>query len=435
MRTRRKKRKSIIPIILIIVLLAAGYAVIKNLNTESSGQSGSSESAGSATYTAAPESSAETTAPGPDTGAVDSIKERMESMSLDEKIGQLVIAGVDGYENDEHSKQLIQKYKVGGFILFKRNIKNAEQMLSLLNSLKETNSDSENPLFLSIDEEGGKVTRMPDEFNKLPTNKKIGEIDNSELSYKIGSIIGEELNAFGMNMDFAPVLDINSNPKNPVIGDRAFGAEPGIVSRLGIQTMKGIQSQNVISVVKHFPGHGDTATDSHVGLPVVNHTVERLKEFELKPFADAIENNADAVMVAHILLPKLDAENPSSFSKAIISDILRKEMMFDGVVITDDFTMGAIVKNYKIGEAAVKSIQAGSDIVLVCHGFENQVAVIDALKNAAKTGELTEDRIDQSVYRILKLKNKYGISDEAAGGISPNVINEKMSSLFSKAAN
>jgi beta-N-acetylhexosaminidase len=259
-------------------------------------------------------------------------------------------------------------------------------------------------------------------FKKFPTNKKIGELNNSALSNKVGSIIGQELRAFGFNLDFAPVLDINSNPKNPVIGDRSFGSNANVVSRLGVETMKGLQSQNVISVVKHFPGHGDTSVDSLVGLPKVNHDIERLKSFELVPFASAIENGTDAVMIAHILLPKIDASNPASFSKAVISDILRTDMGFDGVVITDDFTMGAIMKNYDIGKAAVKSIQAGSDIVLVCHGYGNQEAVIKALQDAANSGAISEDRINRSVYRILKLKNKYNISDEPSEGINADTI-------------
>ncbi|HEY5584807.1 MAG TPA: beta-N-acetylhexosaminidase [Ruminiclostridium sp.] len=361
---------------------------------------------------------------------VDPIKAQIEKMSLEEKVGQLVIVGVDGYKNDDHSAQMIKKHHVGGFILFKNNIQDTKQMLALLNSLKETNLDNKVPLFLSVDEEGGRVSRLPAEFLKFPTNKKIGELNDSYLSYQIGSIIGEELKSVGFNMDFAPVLDINSNPKNTVIGDRSFGSKVDLVSELGIQTMKGLQSKSIISVVKHFPGHGDTSVDSHIGLPTVNYDMDRLKSFELMPFAAAIENKVDAVMVAHILLPKIDPNNPASFSKTIISDILRADMGFDGVVLTDDFTMGAIIKNYDIGEAAVKSIQAGSDIVLVCHEFDKQEAVINALKNAAATGKISRDRLDQSVYRILKLKEKYSFSSETVKSVDPQSINNKIKKLF-----
>lgn len=231
-------------------------------------------------------------------------------------------------------------------------------------------------------------------------------------------------------MDFAPVLDINSNPKNPVIGNRAFGATLDIVRDLGIETMKGIQSENVIPVVKHFPGHGDTSVDSHVGLPTVNNDLNRLESFELVPFREAIEEGADAVMIAHILLPKIDKENPSSLSKDIITDILRNKLEFDGVVITDDMTMGAISKNYNVNEAAVKSINAGTDIVLVCHGYEKAIEVINSVKDAVIKGEISEERVNESVYRILKLKNKYNLKDEITDSVDVDKINNKIRTLL-----
>lgn len=360
----------------------------------------------------------------------DPVRVQMKNMSLEEKIGQLVMAGIDEYTNDNHSQSLIVNYHVGGFVLLKQNIRDANQMLSLINSLKETNSVNKIPLFLSIDEEGGRISRMPGEFTKIPTSQQIGTLNDEGLSYQIGSIIGEELRSFGLNMNFAPVLDVNSNPRNPVIGDRAFGDEPGLVSRLGIQTMKGLQEQNIISVVKHFPGHGDTSVDSHMGLPAVNHDLDRLKSLELVPFAAAIENKVDVIMTAHILLPKIDGDHPASFSSRIISELLRKDMNFEGVVITDDLTMGAIVENYDIGEVAVESIKAGSDMILVCHDYPKEEAVIQALQQAAETGDISLDRIDQSVYRILKLKEKYALSDEIVTSINPQTINKKLGALY-----
>lgn len=363
--------------------------------------------------------------------AADPVKAMLEAMTLEEKVGQLVVVGVDAYNNDEHSKLLMEKYHVGGFILFKKNIQDSNQLMKLINSLKQTNAAvSRVPLFMSVDEEGGRVSRLPAELKKFPSNRIIGKKNDINLSYGIGGILGEELRAFGFNMDFAPVLDINSNPKNPVIGDRAFGTTPEVVSRLGIQTMKGIQSQKVISVVKHFPGHGDTSVDSHVGLPRVNHGLDRLESFELVPFKEAIENGADTVMVAHILLPKLDEKNPASFSKAVISDLLRNTLGYNGVVITDDFTMGAITENYDMGLAAVKSIQAGGDIVLVCHGFEKQETVLKALLQAARTGQISTERLDESVYRVLQLKQKYELADTPAGPVDVQSINKKIAELL-----
>ena len=226
---------------------------------------------------------------------------------------------------------------------------------------------------------------MPRGFSRLPTSEKIGLANDADLSYQVGRILGEELNIFGFNMDFAPVLDINSNPK-PVIGDRSFGADPALVSKLGLATMRGLKAENIISVVKHFPGHGDTAVDSHIGLPRVAHDLKRLESFELEPFNKAIQNDVDGIMIAHILLPQIDQDNPATLSKTIISDILRDKMNYTGVVITDDMTMGAITKNYEIGEAAIQSVKAGSDIILVCHEYKNQVRVINALTDV-KSGK------------------------------------------------
>lgn len=362
----------------------------------------------------------------PEPQKIDPIIEQISKMTIDEKIGQMLVVGIEGYDLNVNTKSLLEKSKVGGVILFSNNVQDTSQLLSLLNSLKSENLQNKIPLFLSIDEEGGRVTRMPMEFKKFPTNKAIGKINDETLSYKIGATIAYEIGSFGFNMNFAPILDVNSNPKNPVIGDRSFGSNVNIVSSLGIQTMKGIQSQNIIPVVKHFPGHGDTSVDSHMGLPSVNNDLKRLKSFELIPFAEAIKNNADAVMIAHILLPKIDSENPSSLSKIIITDILRTDLKFNGVIITDDMTMGAIIKNYNIGQAAVKSVKAGTDIVLVCHGYDNEVAVINAMKSAVSKGEISKQSIDQSVYRILSLKKKYKLKDEIIKSVDVDGINNKI---------
>ncbi len=361
---------------------------------------------------------------------IDPVKVKMDKMTLNEKIGQMVIVGLDGYEVDDNTRTIIEKYQVGGFILFGKNISDSNQLRALNNSLKSTNTKNEIPLFISVDEEGGSVSRMPAEFQNLPNNKEIGKVNNGDFSYKIGGILAEEIKSFGFNMDFAPVLDINSNPKNPVIGDRSFGSNANIVSKLGIKTMKGIQMGGVIPVVKHFPGHGDTAIDSHVGLPSVNNDLGRLKSFELIPFDEAIKNNAEAVMIAHILMKKIDAENPASLSPTIITDILRKQLNFNGVVITDDMTMGAIIENYKIEEAAVKSVNAGCDIVLVCHGYDNEVVVIETLKKAVEAGTISRERVDESVYRILKLKHKYNITDKTIELVDVEKINSKIQEIL-----
>lgn len=366
---------------------------------------------------------------------VDLIKEQIKNMTLEQKIGQLFILGLDGYEINDNTMDLIKNKYIGGFIIYSKNVKNSNQLLNLINSLKSVNSDNKIPLFLSIDEEGGRVSRMPDTFEDFPTNKEIGKINNKSFSYKIGSAIAKEVKSFGFNMNFSPVLDINSNIKNPVIGDRSFGSNEIKVSELGIQTMKGIMSQNVIPVIKHFPGHGDTSIDSHIGLPKVNKNLNELKSFELIPFNEAIKNGADVVMIAHILLPNIDNKNPSSLSKDIVTNLLRNELNFKGVTITDDLTMGAIICNYTLEEASIKSLNAGSDILLVAHGYDNAIKTIKCIKKEVEAGRISNKRIDESVYRILSLKKKYNLSDNIIDSIDVKSINNKINIILSEYKN
>ena len=360
---------------------------------------------------------------------VDIIKEKVDNMKLEEKIGQLVMVGFVGEELNDNIEKMLDNYYVGGVILFEENIKNTDQTLNLINSLKKINGKNNIPLFIAADEEGGKVTRLSNIFGNMPSGKNIGELDNEDYSFEIGSLISYRLKSIGFNLDFAPVLDINSNPRNPIIGDRAYGSTKESVSKHGIQVMKGIQSNNIVPTIKHFPGHGDTYIDSHLDLPVVDKDLKELKSMELVPFREAINNGADMVMIGHILFPKIDKENPATFSKEIITNILRKNLNYDKVIITDDMAMGAITKNYNIGEAAIKSLKAGTDIILVCHDYENQVQVIEAIDKAIKSGELTESEIDEKVYRIIKLKEEYGIKDETIDFVDIDKVNKKMKGL------
>ncbi|AQM60895.1 beta-N-acetylhexosaminidase [Clostridium baratii] len=360
----------------------------------------------------------------------DEILETISNMSLDEKIGQLVVSGFYGTTLDENILKLIKEDKISGVILFNRNVKDSSTLLSLNNSLKESNKNNKLPLFISVDEEGGLVTRMPKDIKRLPTNKYIGSLNNKDLSYKVGEILGEKLSYFGFNMNFAPVLDINSNPNNPVIGDRSFGNNKDTVAILGTSTMKGIQSKNIISVVKHFPGHGDTSVDSHVNLPVVNYDINRLNSFEFVPFKTAIQNGTDAVMVGHILLPKIDSKYPSSMSYEIVTNILRKDLGFNGLVVSDDMTMGAITENYSIEEASIKAINAGVDLLLVCQKYENTENVLKALKEAVLNETISKERLDNALYNIISIKKKYLLNKEYDNDITIDDINQKITNLF-----
>lgn len=351
-------------------------------------------------------------------------------MTLEEKIGQLLLVGIDGTSVSEQTEELIEAYHVGGLILYGKNIQDTTQTLNLLNHLKELNESNDVPLFLSMDHEGGGISRLPDEIYKLPTSEHIGSLNDGQFSYRIGQLQGESLAVFGFNMNYAPVLDINSNPENPVIGDRSFSHDAQIVSEMGIQSMKGIQTQQVVPVVKHFPGHGDTSVDSHLELPEITKNIQQLRDLELIPFLDAIKQNADAVMIAHILMSEIDSQYPASMSETIITDLLRNDLNFKGVVITDDMTMGGITQNYNIGEASVKSVQAGSDIIMVAHGLDNVVNVFNALEHAVKNGEITEESIDEHVYRILELKQRYQITNEQVEDVDVEQINANISKVL-----
>lgn len=341
----------------------------------------------------------------------DEIGEILDKMTLEEKIGQLFIFGFNGTQINEDIINLIEKNHIGGFILFKDNIESARQTMELLNQLKSLNKNNPLPLFLSLDEEGGRVSRLPKEFPKMPAARKIGNINKKELSFQFGKILGHSIGALGFNMDFAPVLDINSNPKNPVIGDRAFGSQVDQVVNNAIETMKGLDSENIIPVVKHFPGHGDTSTDSHIDIPLVNKSLDELESLELIPFTRAIEEGVDIIMVGHILFPQIDREYPASMSKPIIGGILRTKLNFNGVVITDDLNMGAIMKNYSIYEAVREYFKAGGDIALICHGGEEEFKVFQYIKEEVEKGNLKKKEIDEKVYRIIRLKKKYNLED------------------------
>lgn len=363
---------------------------------------------------------------------IDEIQKLIDGMTIDEKIGQLFIFGFDGTQVDENVIKAIEEYHVGGFIFFKDNIVDAEQTVRLLNTLKDINASNRLPLFLTVDEEGGIVTRLSDIYLALPSARTIGDIDNGQLSLEYGRLLGERVSELGFNMNFAPVLDVNSNPNNPVIGKRAFGTEVDTVVKHGLKVMEGINSTNVIAVAKHFPGHGDTSTDSHIGLPVIDKSMEEMENLELVPFKRAIEKGLDTIMVAHILFPQLDGKNPATLSHKLITGLLREKLAFDGVVISDDMTMGAITENYTIEEAAYKFLKAGGDILLICHGYENQQKALNKIKEEVEKGNITEKELDEKVYRIIKLKRKYALEDRPVEYYDVSNVNSHIEEFLDK---
>jgi len=364
----------------------------------------------------------------------DPVQDELNKLTLAEKIGQMIIGGFDGTSVTTDTADLINQYKLGGLILFGTNVKSDTQLVNLTNGLKTANSKNKVPLFISLDQEGGRVNRMPATIINTPRARAIGQTNNEKYAYNIGNVIAKELTSFGFNVDFAPVLDIQSNPKNTVIGDRSFGSNSSIVSKQGVAMMRGIRSGNIIPVVKHFPGHGDTSTDSHLDLPVVNKDIASLNKLELLPFQNAFKNQANMVMVAHILMKKLDSSYPASMSKTVITGLLRKQLGFKGVVITDDMTMGAITKHYNLKDAAVRAVNAGSDMILVGHGKENVSTVYNGLYEAAKNHTINEDTINKSVYRILSLKRKYNLTNNHVSPVNIKKLNAQIEKVISSSS-
>ena len=325
-------------------------------------------------------------------------------MNLREKIGQLFMLGFHGTEPAKELRDLCKTYHPGGVILFSRNLEDPEQAAHLTNALQKLAPKM--PLLVSIDQEGGRVARLPKGFTVFPGQGALGQAGTAELAYAFAEVTALELRAIGVNMDLAPVLDVNTNPSNPIIGDRAFGPDPELVETLGLAVTAGLQDNGVLACGKHFPGHGDTAADSHKELPTVLHGLDRLRDVELRPFAHCFANGLAAVMTAHVRYSALDPEAPATLSPAILTDLLRTHMQFKGLVLTDDLEMHAIIDHYGIEEAAVRALRAGADILLICKDHDRQVAAMEALYRAVKDGDVPELLVEHAVLRVLEAKNR-----------------------------
>ena len=332
----------------------------------------------------------------------------IDEMTIEEKVGQLIMVGFEGTHANETIETHIRERFVGGVVLFSRNIESPQQTAELTNELQRLAEGTPHqiPLFIGIDQEGGWVIRLKEGATVLPGNMALGATDSTELAERAGEVTALELAAVGVNLNFAPVMDVNNNPDNPVIDRRSFGESPELVSRLGVPYIRGLQRNGVLATAKHFPGHGDTTVDSHFDLPTVNHDLERIHALELHPFRAAIDADVAAIMTAHIVYPAFDPDRPATLSPSILTDLLRKELGFDGLLITDDMEMKAIDDRYRSGEAAVMAVEAGADIVMVLWSPTKQLEVFDALLSAVKSGRISQDRLNQSVERILKSKEE-----------------------------
>ena len=355
------------------------------------------------------------------------VEDKISTMTLEEKVGQMMFYGVNGTNVDDKVVNLFEDQHAGGIILYgHRNFwgSSLDNNVKYVNSIKKANrQNSDIPLFIGFDEEGGSMSQLPQELMRTPSKGELGNTNDSSLASGIGAGTAKKLKLLGINTDFGTVLDINTNKNNPIIGVRSYGSTKEKVTEFGINELKAIQNEGVIPTVKHFPGHGDTEVDSHLGLPSLNHDLNRLKSTELVPFQTAMNNGVDMVMTAHIMLPQIDKEYPATMSKKILTDLLRDEMGYKGVIITDDLEMQAISKNWDLGEAAIKSVEAGADILLVCHTIENQQKVYNAVVQGVNDGKIDENRIDESVRRILRLKYQYKLSDKSNNPTQDDINN------------
>ncbi len=337
-------------------------------------------------------------------------------MTIHQKIGQMLLFGWQGETPEKsrrvsaHAKALIADLAVGGVILMGRNVGPPEQTQATIAELQTRARDKGlPPLFVAVDQEGGRVQRLgPPDYAARPPAREIGLTNDPDQARKAARAIGEELRDLGFNWDFAPVLDVNNNPRNPVIGNRSYGDEPQLVAEMGAAATRGFQEDaGILACGKHFPGHGDTEVDSHHALTRISHERARLDAVELVPFRAAIEAGLGAMMTSHILFPALDPDLPATLSPTLLTGLLRGELGFDGLIITDDLEMKGVADGWGAPEAAVRAVLAGADILLCCHTKETQYAIRDALVNAVENGRLTEARIDESLARIARAKARW----------------------------
>ncbi|MCW3794504.1 beta-N-acetylhexosaminidase [Paenibacillus sp. LS1] len=363
---------------------------------------------------------------------------KLKQMTLREKIGQMLLCGFHGTEATGDVESFLRKYPIGGVIYFARNVESPEQVDRLSLGLQQTAKSSGNvPLWISIDQEGGMVARIIEGIALMPGQMAIAAAGSIDDAYQAAYISGLELKSMGINMNFAPVLDVNNNAANPVIGVRSFGESPQSVAEYGARTIAGIQDAGIAATAKHFPGHGDTDTDSHLDLPIIAHDRERVERLELIPFQAAIAEGVDAMMSAHIYFPALEPERlPVTLSQTVLSGLLRQELGYEGMIVTDCMEMDAIAVNYGTVDAAVMAVEAGADLVLISHTANLQAEAFEALLAAVRSGRISESRIDESVTRLLMYKAKRGLLESETGGAGDEELEGVVSNaLSSKASN
>lgn len=291
---------------------------------------------------------------------------------------------------------------LAGVVIYQRNFANVAQLLSLTAAIR---SAAGRPVLIGIDQEGGTRFALGEPFTQWPSAAELGELGDAEAAEKIACAMAGELRAAGCNLDFAPMLDLHVNPDSPVTSKRSFGTDPNLVARMGCAVDRGLRQGGVLSCAKHFPGHGDAIVDPHLDLPVFAGTMARLESMELVPFAAAVASGTELIMTAHILLPQIDPENPASLSRLMVNKVLRDKMKFNGIILADDLGMGAIAKRYGSGDAAIKTIRSGTDIVMLCHDWNVVAPAVDAVKEAYAKGQFDEGEWQKSLIRIDRVCN------------------------------
>ena len=343
----------------------------------------------------------------------------MSPSGVRRRIGQLLIAGFDGLELSPELRSIAREFGLGGVILFARNIDDPQQVADVAFEASRLTPDL--PPWVSVDQEGGRVARLKSPFTEWPPMATLGRAGDVALAERFARALAAELKAVGITLDYAPVLDVHTNPKNPVIGDRALSETAREVARLGSAIVQALQAEGIAACGKHFPGHGDTSTDSHHELPIVEHPPERLRDTEFVPFAAAIDAGVATIMTAHVLVPALDEKRPATLSRRIVTDVLRRELRFEGVILSDDLEMKAVATEYPVHSSSVMAIEAGCDGILICSGdHATQVAALESLIHAVENGTIPETRLDDALRRQLKAKERF-----LASGVSARPLTGK----------
>lgn len=354
------------------------------------------------------------------------------NLSLTEKVGQMFLIGLDGYTPDETVMELIQTYKIGGFVIYENNVQSAEQLLRLINSLKTMNAGNEIPLFIALSQEGGRANVIPSEIRKLPAIKYISQDADKSLVYEVANLTGRIVKAFGFNMNFWPVLDLGGAVEGRALGDRCISTNPTIVSSYSAQIINGLNDAGVIAPPKYFPGHATTKSKgSNLIIPSTGKSIYKLEQADLVPFKSVIEANIDSLMVGHINLSRLNLFAPATMSYKVVTKLLKEKYKYEGVIISDDLTMPSVDIQYGIKGSSRRAILAGCDLMIIKDSKKVKQVLID-IEKQIKKGNLDPKEIDLRVQKIIDLKEKFNLKDEEISELEIKKLNDEIEELIEK---